>query len=142
MSSVASTADGFEVIGDCGTLSICFPWTCTIYRYENLDIQEDSEGRWGTNIMSEMDGSISWQSSTGTGDWQGSFRHIGTGRIEIRFDCKNGPVLKTVTLWKIAPAVWSGYDEQCRRVRLTKLETLRHCSTCNAWHSVVNDAGV
>ena len=137
MSSVVSTTaseGGFEVLCDCGWFLL--HRTVTIYRYENLDIQETSGGRWGTNIMSEMDGSVSWLSNLGVGDWQGSFRHLAFGRIEIRFCCKNGPILKTVDLWKAGNGVWSGYDDRLRRVRLTKLRTLRHCSDCNAWHPV------
>ena len=54
------SADGFEVVCP------CVPWTevATIYRYENLFLKR-------TNMMSDM-GGISWQSRTGSGDWQGS----------------------------------------------------------------------
>ena len=86
--------------------------------------------------MVEMGGEISWQSKEGIGNWQGSFRQVGQDCLDIHVCCNTGPNLKLVGLWKTAPGVWMGWDYQSRRVRLTKLDTLRHCSVCNAWHTV------
>ena len=120
------SADGFEVV-----VCSCVHWTqvATIYRYENLKLNR-------TNIMSEMDGQISWQSKKGSGDGQGKFKKLDDGRLSIDFCCRNSPDLKNTTVWQLEANTRIVWDCNGRRVRLTKAETLGFCYSCNFWHPI------
>ena len=103
-----------------------------MYRYENLTLNlknmmyvlsEDSSGN----------GTIGFQVQEETLPWQGYFRMMPDKTIELAFDYSSQGNTKSAKLFKRSDGIWEGFDYDCRRVRLTKLDKLCYCEESKAW---------